>query len=587
MKKGIFTYIILVCIFSSSAQEKKRDTIVASEFVNITTKYNPKIVTAKKIMENPVIELLQKSDKKKLVYTISSAPVASTFIPKTGVLKGMDLGKKERIYNHYFATGLGNYSNRYAELFISDNTRFDNSFELHSTYNASGDNLKNTVLNSTYSNFDIATFYEQEERYFDWKVGVTAQNNHFNWYGLPRNKTLTENIITTIDPGQNYKSLQLTGDFKFHDSYIQQGNISVAYLTDNFKSSELLVNFENTLRLPLPLFLNTSNEISLESGLEFLKGTFKTNYSNSEKIKYSQFTFKIIPEYKTTYRGLSIKASARAFVSVDSEQNKTNFLVFPDILLKTAIYKEYINGYGGITGNLHTNTYHNFTEYNPYVSPTLFITQTAETSNFFIGFNGSISDVLSYHLKGSLKKEEDKPLFLRNSSKFTEILPTPNEKKLEGYAYGNSFKIYYDDIHTSSILAEIEYIYDANLSFSAQIKFDNYTTTNALESWNLPSIQSTIFTEYKADKWYATANIFHVGERKDIAYSSAESSNRTTVVSVDAFIDLNINGGYHFNDKFSTFLQFNNLLNSKYQRFANFDTQGFQVLGGFTYKFDY
>jgi hypothetical protein len=48
-----------------------------------------------------------------------------------------------------------------------------------------------------------------------------------------------------------------------------------------------------------------------------------------------------------------------------------------------------------------------------------------------------------------------------------------------------------------------------------------------------------------------------------------------------------LNGGYHFNDRFSAFLRLNNLLHTEYQRFANFDTQGFQVLGGITYKFDF
>jgi len=55
---------------------------------------------------------------------------------------------------------------------------------------------------------------------------------------------------------------------------------------------------------------------------------------------------------------------------------------------------------------------------------------------------------------------------------------------------------------------------------------------------------------------------------------------------LNSYIDLNVNGGYHFSTQFSTFLKLNNLLNTKYQRFANFDTQGLQISGGITYKFD-
>ena len=111
MKNSFLIYVILIGFFSVNAQEKKKDTIVATEIVNIETKYNPKIADANKIKNNPTIKLLEKSNKKKLEYTIFSAPVASTFVPKTGVLKGIDVGVKERIYNNYFAGGYGNFDN--------------------------------------------------------------------------------------------------------------------------------------------------------------------------------------------------------------------------------------------------------------------------------------------------------------------------------------------------------------------------------------------------------------------------------------------------------------------------------------------
>jgi hypothetical protein len=221
------------------------------------------------------------------------------------------------------------------------------------------------------------------------------------------------------------------------------------------------------------------------------------------------------------------------------------------------------------------------------VAPTLLIKQTAISSNLFFGLKGNISKYLSYHVKASTQKEANKPLFLRNNSKSNGTNTTSNGEELEGYAYGNSFKIYYDDVSSTSLFAEVEYLYDKNLLFSAQIQFDNYTATNALENWNLPSLQSSFSANYKEDKWYATANIYYVDERKDALYNASFPSSINGVETLSAFIDVNLNGGYHFNDRFSMFLRLNNLLNTEYQRFANFETQGFQVLGGITYKFDF
>ena len=167
MRNCFFLYSILIVVFSSNAQEKKKDTIIKTEIVNVITKYNPKISDAKKIRNNPKVILLKKSNKRKLKYTIFSAPVASTFIPKTGVVKGINIGVKERIYNNYLAVGYGNYPSPYAELFIHKNTRFKNDFGIYTKYNASNENVNKTSLNSTFSNFNMATFFKHQERYFD------------------------------------------------------------------------------------------------------------------------------------------------------------------------------------------------------------------------------------------------------------------------------------------------------------------------------------------------------------------------------------------------------------------------------------
>ena len=64
MKRGYLLYIILISCFSVSAQEQKKDTIVATEIVNVITKYNPKIANANKIKNNPTIRLLKKAARK-------------------------------------------------------------------------------------------------------------------------------------------------------------------------------------------------------------------------------------------------------------------------------------------------------------------------------------------------------------------------------------------------------------------------------------------------------------------------------------------------------------------------------------------
>ena len=158
---------------------------------------------------------------------------------------------------------------------------------------------------------------------------------------------------------------------------------------------------------------------------------------------------------------------------------------------------------------------------------------------------------------------------------------------LKGYEYGNSFGVYYDDIKTTTFFAELAYDFTRRIVFNANIQHDSYTTTNSLEAFNLPTLQASFSVKYKSNKWYASTNIFYVDERKDVTYTSLYPSTFSGTQTIDSFVDVNLDGGYHFNDKFSVFLKMNNILNTNYQRFANFDTQGFQILGGITYKFDF
>ena len=589
MKKGFITCLIVFFFLPLKAQKKKnnkkKDT-VKTEVVNIITKYNPKIANAKKIVKNPEIKLLEKSKKKKLKYAIFSAPVASTFIPKTGVVKGIDVGVKERIYNNYLALGYGNYNTPFLETYMHYNTRFKNEFGLYTKYIGALDNIENTVLNSGFSNLIADVYYKQEERYFDWKVNFRAEQNKYNWYGLPdlNFSQLTTNLI---NEEQNYNFFKVSAEFKFIDSYIDFGKFSSSFLTDNFGSKEVLANFHAKLDFPLDFFKEGLNDISVKTGLEILKGNFNHNYIDKTAINYTIITAKATPKYKLAYKGFSLDAGLKFIASIDTENNITNFFVFPDFKIQRQIIKDYLNAYGGITGSLKTNSFKNFSEENPFVSPTLFITQTAENSNIYFGLKGKVTNNISFNVVTTFKSEEDKPLFIRNNSKSDGTVNVANTTPLLGYEYGNSFSVFYDDVKTTSIFAEIEYDFTNKITLGTSFSLDNYTVNKALTNWNLPNIQASLFGKYKSNKWYATTNIFYVGEREDALYNSQFPSSIRGFQKIDSFVDVNLNGGYHFNDKFSAFLKLNNILNNNYQRFANFNTQGFQILGGITYKFDF
>lgn len=587
MKIRFLLFLSFITSFVGFAQEQQKDT-VQTEVVEVITTFNPKIADAKKIKNNPDLEFSKRTEKKELGYKIFSAPVASTFVPKSGVIKGIDVGVKERLYKNYIAAGYGNFASPYFEAFLHSSARFRNEFGINAKYLASNNNIENTQLNSTFSNFNLDAFYKKEDRYFNWKIGLHTENNNYNWYGLPQ-LAFNEEVLNIIEETQQYSTIKLTGEFVFNDSYIDFVNLSVSNFTDQFNSNEVRINFDGKLDYPLyKIFrgFRGDNDITLQTNFEYLSGKFENNYAATESINYEITTITLAPSYKYAYKNFTLNSIVKTTFSLDSENNSNNFLLLPNIHLKSPIYKQYASIYGGFKSNLYTNTYQSFAEENPFVSPTLFITQTLEKSNFYIGLNGNITNAITYNLKASVKNEEDKPLFLRNNSKSDGNTFTINENPLLGYEYGNSFRIFYDDVETTSFFAELAYEFSEHLSFNIQANYNNFTLTNATSPWNLPSTEALFTTKYKRNKWFATATIFYVDERTDILYNGQFSSALAGIQNIDSFVDINLNGGYHFNSRLSAFLRVNNLLNNQYQRFANFNVQGLQILGGITYKFD-
>ena len=589
MKKGFLIFLISIGFLSANAQTEvpvKRKDTVKTEIVEVITTYNPEIADANKIKKNPTLKLLDKSKKKKLEYAIFSAPVASTFIPKSGVVKGIDVGIKERVYGNYIAAGFGNYFSPYLEAYIHNHTRYESEFGLSTKYAASFNNIDNTVLDSDFSNFSASLFYKQEERYFDWKVTLNTERNNYNWYGLKEN-TFTDNVIDNIEENQTYNYFNVVGELDFLDSYIDKSELSISYFSDEFSSNEFLINLNTNFDLPIDFISRNLDNLKVNTSLEFLNGTFERDYQNQNDINYSIFTANINPEYNTTFSGFALKLGTKLFASFDTENSVNHFLIYPDIKIQKTIIKEQLNVYAGVFGDFKTNTYRNFTTENPFISPTQFITQTAEKYNVFIGFNGVLNKDLSFNISANIKEEEDKALFVRNNSKSNGVTNTVNGTELRGFEYGNSFSVFYDDVKTTSILAELAYDFNKNLELSTNIQFDNFKMATLTEAWNLPTVQTTVSAKYTTNKWFATTNIFYVGERKDVLYSSVSPSSLSGIQTLSSFVDVNLNGGYHFNDQFSAFLKVNNVLNTDYQRFANFNVQGFQVLGGITYKFDF
>ena len=584
MKKYSFVLILIMSLGQVFSQKKpkKKDSIV--EVINVITSYTPTISDAFKIKKTPKIILSNTTSKKKLSYSIFSAPVASTFVPKSGVVKGIDVGKKERLFDNYLALGFGNYTTPFIEFFLHQNRKFETDYGIYLKYTSSENGVKNTFLNNEFSTLNLGGFYLKEERGFTWKIGGNMYQKQYNWYGLP-NISFDNNTINSIAAKQTYGFYEVESEVVFENSYFDNIKGALSLFDDKFGSKEVGFLLKPSLKIPLGFISKSLSELELQTNINYLQGEFEQNYLNNSNIKYSFFNLGIHPVYRVNWNKLSIKLGSKIYLTSDIENSLTDILVYPDLEITYPVIPNLINFYAGAGGDLYMNSFQKFSEQNPFVSPTLFLTQTNEQYNLFGGINGTISSNISFNVKASYKSDEDHALFVRNNSKSNGVFNASTS--LLGYEYGNSFNVFYDDISTLSIFGEIEIDASKRFSIGATIQTNSYSTTFQQEAWNLPKIEGAIYGKFKNNNWYANANIFFVGSRMDVQYNGTFPSTIASIESLDAFTDMNLNGGYHFSDFFSAFIKLNNILGTDYDRYANYNVLGFQALAGITYKFDF
>ena len=125
------------------------------------------------------------------------------------------------------------------------------------------------------------------------------------------------------------------------------------------------------------------------------------------------------------------------------------------------------------------------------------------------------------------------------------------------------------------------------MDFGINGTFNSYSTDFQLEAWNLPELKIGATLDVNiTKKWFAGANVFFVGERKDVQIDLKFASNNT-FTTLDSFFDANLNVGYKYNKKLTAFLKANNIANQAYQKWLNYPVQQFQLLFGANYKFDF
>ena len=577
--------LLLVVFLYQISWAQKKDENIGSEVVNIVKPYSPTISDAFKVKETPNFDNDMAIKKEKITYSIFSFPVASTFTPAKGKAADVEKSKKEKVFDNYATLGFGNYLTLNAELFLTqqfDKNKYVGGMIRH--LSSSGE-IDGVVLENQFATTTADVTFGNRNSSLHYTLDLGYKNQVTNWYGLPLTKVpfAETNIIANISEKQTYNTFQFGGKLGMNDGFLNQSTLFFKRFSDALGSVEnrFYVKPETSIEI-----LNT--KVKFDVIADFVGGNFdQFFYPSTATLNYSSFNVCVSPSILLQNEAYSVQFGASVFYSAQKfdSVSDSNVFIYPNINASFKIVPEILIAYAGAEGTLHQNSYADFVDNNPFVSPALIVSPTNQKYDVFAGLKGKLSNTVSFNLRASYKDEANKALFRNNIFDFEST-------NTAGYAFGNSFQVVYDDVKTITGFGELKADFSKNISFTINGSFNSFSVTNEQEAWNLPTLQVSSALDINfSEKWYAGAKVFFVGDRKDIqnqAFSTfSMATSDTQTVSLDSYLDLNAHIGYKYNQRLTAFVRGNNLTGQNYERWVNFPVQSIQVLLGANYKFDF
>ncbi|TXE15610.1 TonB-dependent receptor [Psychroserpens burtonensis] len=567
--KYIFLIILTLNVAITSAQERENDSIDGGT-VTVVKPYTPKISDAFKIREIPTLNDSTTVNKKVIKYNIFSIPVASTFTPAKGKAATVDKEKSVKLYDNYASLGVGSYTTILGEVYlnhaISRTERVGGYFSHHSS---AGD-IEGVNFDNNFSETGLNAHYTQKQRNYSWKVEGGFQLQRFNWYGLP------DQDMDVFDVGHSFYTANIGGNIQFDDAIINKGSVLYRRFGDDQDSGENRFLLKTGFDVPV-----ADEVITTEVTIDYLGGSFDKSYFGDEDLNYSNIILGLAPSYQMKQDDLTLNLGVNLVYLNDTEASDGRFFIYPNITASYRLVDELLIAYGSIEGGLNQNSYYDFAQENPFVSPTLFIVPTDQAYNASVGVKGKLSNSISYNVNGRYSADNNRALFRSNAA---------IGDGGKSYQFGNSFGIAYDDVKTFAIGGELNVDINRNFKLGLKADYFAYTTENEAEAWNLPDIEASAFLDIQIDEhWFAGANLFFVGERKDILIGAGGPliMPTATQVTLKSYFDANANVGYKITNQLSAFVKANNIANQNYNRWVNYPVQGIQFLAGATYQFDF
>ena len=544
--------ILLITLFAPLfALAQKPAGGVDNQSQDVVKNFDARLIDAEKVNVAPILPSVDTTTKAQ-TYSVPNKVLNVEYQPPKMRPQSLPAQKLPPQYNGYAKLGYGFPNSPYGEAAyrFGDPSKYLIGAKVKHHSASADKSLENQRFANTEGELN-GTFYAQAGVAVDAKLGYA--NNSRQYYGYDHAK-IPAGTYTRAGTEQHFNVLSASAKAYNSTRTVADINyglgLNFSRLNDNYANSETDFNIiANATK-----WFGEKHPLTLIIGAEFT--TFapkieKTQDLNNIYLKPS-FT------YKTDMLSLKLGANLVSFKDV--------FTPLPDVEANFNLAGKALGIFAGFKGEFIKNSYRNLTNYNPFIKTDSVFIKNTEKLEYYGGIRGAIG-FLTYSAQVGYSNNKNLSLFAGDS--------------LEKY---RRFNVIYDTVGIFNIRGAITARPFDKLEITGTISQNVYSAKKQKAAWGLPSLDVNVGAKYtvseKGDQIAILKGALFV--QNGVPY---KAKNTDGFARLDPLFDVSLGGEYWFAKNIGVFLDINNLLNLKRQRWQNYPNFGLNVLGGITARF--
>lgn len=514
--------------------------------VTITSAFKPSLKNAAKINFTAASTYVD-SSRTPVTYSVPAQNLFFSYqpVPIKPLALPADTGYRWQ-NDHSIRAGLGNF----------------NSFLVAGSFSF-GDGVKsNTIVNADYLSNKGDLFAQQFARLGLSVLSVFNTNNNNEWTTKASYKNTTRYFYGFDNSSLNIKKEDLLQ--RFNEAGIEIGlrnkkanafnityapKLSLKYFADNRQGKEY-----NAI-LEAPLRKSFANKFAIDLGI--VADIASTSATVPVAAKVTNNLFYVSPSVQFQSKAFKLNAGIRP------SWDNGKFATLPNITAEAKVGETGLLVEAGWVGYFQKNGYRTLTDINPWILQPAVYANT-KIGEQYAGIRGAAGNHFTYRARLSFMRMNNQPLF-------------PTTWSIDG----KSFDVFYEpEMDVVQLHGEIGYTLQEKLSVLGGITYRQFTSLQTAEkAWGLLPLEVTGALRWKMFKdLQLKADVF--------LWDGSHYRNGTgTTLKLDPAADLNIGAEFSVMPKLNLWVQLNNVLNNRYQRWHQYEVLGLNVLGGVVYSF--